>query len=648
MADEGQVQKRPTIIVGYVWLAAAVWTAIVGGSLVWSSYQLRDTILALALTQVRVAHEKDVVYRRWNALHGGVYVPVSETTTPNPYLHVPERDLLTPSGQRLTLVNPAYMTRQVHELQLERSGMYGHITSLNPIRPENRADAWEAEALASFERGALEVSSVGRVGAEGQESMRLMRPLVTEEVCLTCHRQQGYQLGDIRGGISVAVPMEPWWAALKRERLATARTHILLWLLGLGGIGLASWHIRLRVRERDRAEAGLRQAKEEAEGANQVKSQFLANMSHEIRTPMSGVLGMIDLALAADLDSQQRDYLETAKVSANSLVEILNDILDLSKLEAGKLRLRAVDYDLGRVISSATGSLIVEAGKKSLELEVEISPQVPNHLNGDPGRLRQVLFNLISNAIKFTPQGRVTLSVALEERPAGQSVIKFTVSDTGIGIPADQLNRIFDPFTQADGSPGRPYGGTGLGTTISKQLVELMGGRIWVESRQGKGSRFHFTLPFQPAQGPLPDADGLPEAKPAGPVAEKAGGRCVLLVEDNPVNQKLTCRLLELRGHHVTVASDGREAVEILKGRPFDLILMDVQMPVLDGYEATRIIRDREAEDGGHTPIVALTADAMEGGRERCLESGMDDYLTKPINPDKLFSIIERMTRTKS
>ena len=687
---------------------------------------------------------------------------------------------------------------EAFSVPLGNEGEFGGAVLLYQDITERKRAEQALEERTKFLNSLIENLPVGVVVTDVHETILLCNPAFEKMFGYRQADVRGHSIIDVLGSGELRKQMQitkqnleagkPVHVVARRKRSDGSLLDVELLAVSVirDARAAANLAIYQDVTERKRTEEALLRAKEAAEAASRAKSEFLANISHEIRTPMNGIIGMTELALDSDLAPEQREYLGMVKNSADYLLALINDILDFSKIEAGKVRIEEADFSFQQSLGETLKILALRAHQKGLELAWRVGPSVPDRVRGDAGRLRQIVVNLVGNAIKFTELGEIIVDVQREAEDETGILLHFRVQDTGIGIPKEKQGLIFEAFTQVDSSATRQYGGTGLGLAITARLVTLMGGEVWVESGPGRGSIFHFTLHFgfpkapAPALSPadpdvlqdlrvlvvddnqtnrailveqlsswgmcplsvpsgqsalealesahaehrpfslvitdmqMPNMDGLqlcehirkrrpfervpilmlssitppdhaqkvrdlaiaayltkpaqpselfdallaaltkpvqaPDAEPAEQAlaAEQTSGWRVLLAEDNEINRKLAHALLQGRGHSVVLAENGRDALSALKRERVDVVLMDIQMPVMDGFEAIRAIRAQEASSGGHLPIIALTAHAMKGDRERCLESGADDYVTKPIRTPELWAAIERVITQKT
>ena len=629
----------------FIPLAILLWIILISISLIINLHSISKSIFNNARSQTSAFFEEIEIMRAWNAMHGGVYVKVDKNVYPNQFLDVPNRDIRIDSlDLNLTLVNPAYMTRLVANVAKLKNKTQFHITSLNPIRPQNKADNWETTMLNSFEQGVKDTMELWQMN--GEMVYRYMRPLMVKQACLKCHAKQGYELGDIRGGIQVTIPADEYIVSENNLKTNVWVIHIVVLIIGLVVLLLYKIMVDRYIKnlmkahkEVEKQKVIAQKAYDKAELASHYKSLFLANMSHEIRTPLNGIIGFTSILKQGELTEEQKEQLDVISISGENLLSLINDIIDYSKIEANQLTLENIPTDLKLAIKETEKILKLKANEKGLDLSLIIHPEVPKWILGDQTRIKQILINFTNNAIKFTESGFVNINVYPIEKKRNKITIKFDIIDTGIGISEDNHDKLFKVFSQAEESTTRKFGGSGLGLAISKQLAEMMGGEVGFSSALGEGSTFWFTGVFELSAQPR-------KTQQKSKADFSKMNLSILLVEDNIINQKVAMAHFSNIELDVSLAKNGQEAVDMYKKNNYDLIFMDIQMPIMDGYEATKQIRKYESSHPEHhkTVIIAMTANALKGEKEKCISLGMNDYLAKPFKPEDLNNVIKRNT----
>jgi len=639
--------------------SAVGWSLLIGLSLTWNTYQVYNNMLSTAAAEARTNINKDISFRKWATARGGVYVSPTEATPPNPYLKVSDRDVVTTTGKTLTLMNPAYILRDLQTNFGDNLGSKSHITSLQPLNPNNVADDWETKALYIFEQGNRELLEKKQIN--NQPYLRLMLPLIVEQGCLTCHAVQGYKLGDIRGGISTSIALASYLSQEQKQNIELILSHGLIWIIGLIGQGL-SYEREYRLNaKRKLAEIKLQdyqlhleelvqarttellKAKNAAEAANIAKSTFIATMSHELRTPLNAVLGFSELMSQDEAATEiQKNSLNIINRSGAHLLSMINDVLDISKIEAGHFELDSDDFDLFNLLHDIANMVSVHTEAKGLDFDLQIAPNSVRAIHADSGKLRQVLINLLGNAIKFTQYGNVILRIQTQPLPVHATIrLSIEVIDSGIGISEAEQAQLFKPFVQLV-QENADIKGTGLGLAISKSLTELMGGCISVSSQIGVGSTFKIELPVS-----LANADVLA-------VEQEFAVKCIapnqplwrlLIVDDNADNRLLLATILSNVGFQVREAENGQQAINAFEQWQPHLIWMDMRMPIMDGYQATANIR--QLAGGDKVKIIALTASVFKEQHQHIINSGCNAVLHKPFQMSEIFAMLKKQLGIK-
>ncbi|WP_461642840.1 ATP-binding protein [Labilibaculum euxinus] len=637
--------KEIRYITNFFILIIVCITLLIGCSLAWDIYKENQTSYELAKGEAFGSYNKDLVFRKWASIHGGIYVPISDSIQPNPYLNfLDEQNVTTTTGKELTLINPSYMTRLVFKLGEQQYGQKGHITSLDPINSENKADEWETKALKLFEEGKTEYSSIENIN--NKEYLRLMIPMVVENSCLKCHYNQGYKLGDIRGGISVSIPTNKYNSVVQTKIESMIFTHLISYIVVLFFSALGYRRILIEMKKRNIAQKKtvkneallLQQNKEliltkrKAVESDRLKTIFLQNINHEIRTPMNAIMGFSALLPEQFSDKECIEkYSKIIMQRCNDLLSIVNDIMDISQIETEQIHFNIEECNLNTTLVEIRALFRkeqVRQKKQHINLILTSSTTKNKTFITDKEKLKQIAANLISNALKFTNRGEINITLKIDDH---KNII-LQVSDTGIGIPTSEFKNIFERFTQVEQDENRVFSGTGLGLSIVKGLTNSLSGIIHLDSELGKGSTFTITLPQNSNHNNTNSNSGSKQTKQV----YNFSGKNILIVEDDEPNAQYLKEIFNKTSAKIIHTCKGEDAVQIALSHCIDVVLMDIRLPDISGYQATRQIRKNDQD----VLIIAQTAHASSQDKKQAFDSGCNVYLCKPVKAKKLLELV--------